>query len=281
MHTNIEENAKSKLHKDLQTSHRVYYGDNISILRDFQDESVNLVYTDPPFNTGESQTSRNISYDDDFGDTKAYLNFLHPRILELHRILHPTGSLFFHIDQRESHYCKMMLDDIFGRDSFLNEIIWAYDFGGRSNKRWAAKHDTIYWYTKSPDSYTFNSDERDRIPYIAPTLAGEAKAHIGKFPTDVWWNTIVPTTSAERTGYPTQKPIRIVNRIVAVHSNPGDTLLDPFAGSGTLGAAAAELNRNSILIDNNLDAIDIIMERLKDYNLIRVDVNNKQNISEV
>lgn len=262
-------NAKSTYQETtpttFQTLPKVYFGDNLSILSEMPDGSVNLVYTDPPFNTGESQTDRDISYSDAFGDTEAYLDFLRPRFEEVHRVLHPMGSLFFHIDQRESHYCKIMLDEIFGRESFINEIIWAYDFGGRSNKRWAAKHDTIFWYAKNPESYTFNSEERDRIPYMAPGLVGEEKASKGKFPTDVWWHTIVPTASPERTGYPTQKPLGVVERIVKVHSKPGDTLLDLFAGSGTLGEAAAQLERHSILIDNNPDAIRIMLRRLKDF----------------
>lgn len=246
---------------------KIYCGDNLSILSNIPDGSVNLVYTDPPFNTGESQNGHGISYPDDFGDTEAYLDFLRPRFEEVHRVLHPTGSLFFHIDNRESHYCKIMLDKIFGRESFINEIIWAYDFGGRSKKRWAAKHDTIFWYAKNPKCYTFNSDERDRIPYMAPGLVGEEKAARGKFPTDVWWHTIVPTASSERTGYPTQKPLGVVARIVKVHSNPGDMLLDLFAGSGTLGEAAAQNKRCSILIDESPDAIQIMRQRLKDFNI--------------
>ena len=257
-----------------QTSHIVYLGDNLSKLSVIPDESINLVYMDPPFNTGKSQKHGKYTYSDDFGKTEEYIEFLRKRMVEIYRVLDPTGSIFVHLDQREGHYCKIMLDDIFGRDSFINEIIWAYDYGGRSNKRWAAKHEVIFWYVKNPKNYTFNSDERERIPYIAPTLAGEAKAHIGKFPTDVWWHTIVPTTSSERTGYPTQKPIGVVSRIVDVHSNIGDTLLDPFAGSGTLGVAAAQSDRNSILIDDNPDAIDIIVQRLKDYNVKLVNVNN-------
>ena len=168
-----------------ETSHQVYCGDNLLILPKIPDKSINLVYTDPPFNTGEQQKDRESSYDDAFGDTDAYLNFLRPRFEEVYRVLHPTGSLFFHTDQRQCHYCKIMLDEIFGYDSFINEIIWAYDFGGRSKKRWAAKHDTIFWYAKDPKSYIFNSEKRDRIPYIAPDLVDGKKAHEGKFPTDV------------------------------------------------------------------------------------------------
>lgn len=268
-----ERNAKSidREITDVQTLHKVYLGDNLSILSDIPDGSVNLVYTDPPFNTGESQIDRDISYSDAFGDTEAYLDFLRPRFEEVYRVLDATGSLFFHIDQRESHYCKIMLDEIFGRESFINEIIWAYDYGGRSNKRWPAKHDTIFWYAKDPKSYTFNSDERERIPYMAPGLVGEEKASRGKFPTDVWWHTIVPTASSERTGYPTQKPLGVAQWIVKVHSKPGDMLLDLFAGSGTLGEAAAQLERHSILIDENPDAIRIMSQRLKDFDIEVID----------
>ena len=250
-----------------QPTPKIYYGDNLSILSGIPDGSVNLVYTDPPFNTGDSQNGHGISYADDFGDTEAYLDFLRPRFKEVHRVLHPTGSLFFHIDNRESHYCKIMLDKMFGRESYINEIIWAYDYGGRSKKRWAAKHDTIFWYAKNPKCYIFNSDERDRIPYMAPGLVGAEKAAKGKFPTDVWWHTIVPTASSERTGYPTQKPLDVVERLVKVHSNPGDLLLDLFAGSGTLGEAAAQNKRRSILIDENPDAIRVMRQRLKDFNI--------------
>ena len=259
-----------------QASPKIYLGDNLSILSEIPDGSINLVYTDPPFNTGETQKDRGISYSDDFGDTQAYLDFLRPRLKEVHRVLHPTGSLFFHIDPRESHYCKTMLDEIFGmRECFINEIVWAYDFGGRSNKRWAAKHDTIFWYAKNPDSYTFNADERDRIPYMAPGLVGKEKAAKGKFPTDVWWHTIVHTTSPERTGYPTQKPLGIAERIVKVHSKVGDTLLDLFAGSGTLGEAAAKLDRHSILIDTNPDAVQIMLQRLEKFDAILVNTSTK------
>ena len=180
-------------------------------------------------------------------------------------MLHPHGSFFLHIDYREVHYCKVMLDEIFGRESFVNEIIWAYDYGGRPKSRWPAKHDNILWYAKTPEHYTFNFDEMDRIPYMAPGLVGKTKAARGKTPTDVWWHTIVATNGGEKTGYPTQKPLGVLNRIVKVHSSPGDTLLDFFAGSGTLGESAALHNRSSILIDNNIPGIKIIMDRLAFY----------------
>jgi len=264
---------------------RIYFGDNLPILKQLPTGSVSLVYTDPPFNTGmirrytrlRTISDKNGSrigfqdkkyhavclgektYADAFDD---YLSFLQPRLIELHRILSPIGSLFIHLDYREVHYVKVLLDGIFGRDCFMNEIIWAYDFGGRSRKRWPTKHDNILWYVKNPDNYIFNADEIDRIPYMAPTLVSKEKAKRGKTPTDVWWHTIVPTNSKERTGYPTQKPLGIIRRIVRVHSRPGDTVLDCFAGSGSLGQCAFEEGRKFILIDNNPQAIEIMTQRL-------------------
>lgn len=263
--------------------------DNLPVLQSLPNESIDLIYIDPPFNTGKKQTRTtiktvedednedrtgfggkkyrttvigNTGFEDQFDD---YIEFLASRLAESHRILSPTGSLFFHIDYREVHYCKVLLDSIFGRASFMNEIIWAYDFGGRSKRRWPTKHDNILWYVKDPANYTFNYDSIDRIPYMAPGLVGEEKAKRGKTPTDVWWNTIVPTNSAEKTGYATQKPLGIVSRIVSVHSNPEDVLLDFFAGSGTFGEAAANQDRNFILVDNNPEAIQVMVDRLKKF----------------
>ena len=177
-------------------------------------------------------------------------------------MLAARGSLFFHIDYREAHYCKVLLDGIFGRASFINEIIWAYDYGGRPKRRWPAKHDTILWYARDPAHYTFNFDEIDRIPYMAPALVGPEKAARGKTPTDVWWHTIVPTNGREKTGYATQKPLGLLERIVKVHSSPGDTLMDFFAGSGTFGEAAAKHGRACILVDDNPEAVRIMASRL-------------------
>ena len=276
------------------SKHQLYYGDNLEILQAYvSDESINLIYIDPPFNTGKLQkrteiqveldtdgdrvgfqgntyrtlTGKTTHYTDKFESSDAYLQFLRPRFEEAYRVLHPHGSFFLHIDYREVHYCKVILDEIFGREAFVNEIIWAYDYGGRSKSRWSAKHDNILWYTKTPEHYTFNFDEMDRIPYMAPRLVGKEKAARGKTPTDVWWHTIVATNGGEKTGYPTQKPLGILNRIVKVHSSPGDTLLDFFAGSGTLGEAAALHDCSSILIDNNIPAISLIMERMALYGI--------------
>ena len=199
------------------------------------------------------------AYPDTFDD---FLAFLRPRLLEAHRLLTPTGSLFFHIDPREVHYCKVLLDTIFTRACFQNEIIWAYDYGARPTKRWPPKHDNILWYTRSPTAYTFHLDASDRIPYMAPTLVGAEKAARGKTPTDVWWHTIVSPTGREKTGYPTQKPLGILDRIVRVHSDPGDLVLDFFAGSGTTGEAAARQGRRFLLIDANPEAVRLMEARL-------------------
>lgn len=285
------------------SKHQLYYGDNLEILQQYvPDESVNLIYIDPPFNTGKLQkrtevqvaldvdgdrvgfqgktyrtlTGKTRHYTDKFESSDAYLQFLRPRFEEAYRVLHRHGSFFLHIDYREVHYCKVMLDEIFGRESFINEIIWAYDYGGRPKSWWPAKHDNILWYAKTPEHYTFNFEEMDRIPYMAPGLVGKAKAARGKTPTDVWWHTIVATNGSEKTGYPTQKPLGILNRIVKVHSSPGDTLLDFFAGSGTLGEAAALHNRSSILIDKNIPAIEIIMERLAFYGIELINGDYKE-----
>ena len=284
------------------SNHYLYYGDNLSILQaHVPDESVNLIYIDPPFNSGKLQKrteiqvkpdiqgdrvgfqgrtyrthkGQTIHYSDKFKNLDEYLQFLRPRFEEAYRVLQPHGSFFLHIDYRAVHYCKVMLDEIFGLESFMNEIIWAYDYGGKPKSRWPAKHDNILWYAKNPKHYTFNFDEMDRIPYMAPGLVSKAKAARGKTPTDVWWHTIVSTNGSEKTGYPTQKPLGILNRIVKVHSSPGDILLDFFAGSGTFGEAAALHNRSSILVDNNIPAIKRIMHRLAVYDIELVNANYK------
>jgi site-specific DNA-methyltransferase (adenine-specific) len=190
-----------------------------------------------------------------------FLAFLAPRLEEAYRLLKPDGSLYFHIDYREVHYCKILLDEIFGRESFINEIIWAYDYGGKPKTRWPAKHDNILFYAKDPAHYTFNVDEIEREPYMAPGLVGPEKAARGKLPTDTWWHTIVSTNGAEKTGYPTQKPLGVINRIITASSNPGDLVLDFFAGSGTVGASCHASARQFILVDNNLEALKVMARR--------------------
>lgn len=262
----------------------IYFGDNLQILKDLPAESVDLIYIDPPFNTGHAQARTQIrtvrdengdrvgfggqsyrtealgsrAYADQFDD---FLGFLAPRLEQAYRVLKADGSLYFHIDYREVHYCKMLLDSIFGRDCFLNEIIWAYDFGGRSRKKWPAKHDNILYYVKNPEQYTFNYEEVERIPYMAPGLVGKEKAARGKFPTDTWWHTIVGTNSKEKTGYPTQKPVGVLRRIVQASSRPGDVVMDFFAGSGTVGEVCLELGRQFILVDNNPQALQVMKKR--------------------
>ena len=264
---------------------QILLGDSLALLPRFAASSFRLIYIDPPFNTGSTQVRRTLqavrdddgphrgfqgrryrtrllaesSYRDTFDD---YLAFLAPRLQEAHRLLSHEGTLYFHIDYRESHHCKLLLDEIFGRECFLNEIIWAYDYGARTKRRWPAKHDTILVYVKDPDAYLFDAEEVDREPYMAPGLVTPEKAARGKLPTDVWWHTIVATSGREKTGYPTQKPEGIVRRMVQASTRPGDWCLDFFAGSGTLGAVAAALGRHYVLIDSNPEAVQVMRTRL-------------------
>lgn len=268
-----------------QVVNEVHLGDNLAVLARVPDASVDLVYIDPPFNTGRTQRrQRMVAVPDEAGDRTGfggrryrtervedggayrdsfedYLGFLEPRIREAHRVLKPSGSFYFHIDQRESHYCKILIDKIFSRESFLNEIIWAYDYGARSTRRWPAKHDTIFWYARDLRAYHFDTSEVDRLPYMAPTLVGEEKAKRGKLPTDVWWHTIVSPTGKEKLGYPTQKPLGILKRIVVSSCPPGGLVLDFFAGSGTTGAAALATGRRFLLVDENPEAFAVMKRR--------------------
>lgn len=240
----------------------ILQGDNLDLLKTLPAKEFALCYIDPPFNTGRTQKHHSGSYADNHGD--GYLDFLRPRLEEAKRVLKDNGSLFVHMDNREVHYVKVELDKIFGRNCFMNEIIWSYDYGGRSKTKWSSKHDTILWYVKNPKDYVFNYNAIDRIPYLAPGLVGPEKAARGKTPTDVWWQTIVPTNGKERVGYPTQKPVAILNRIIKVHSNKNDHILDFFAGSGTTGDAALKNGRRATLVDDNPEAIKVARERLKD-----------------
>jgi site-specific DNA-methyltransferase (adenine-specific) len=263
----------------------VILGDNLDVLPRLRGDAFQLIYIDPPFNTGRAQTRKTLqtvpdhsgdrtgfsgrryrtrllatsSYGDEFDD---YLAFLEPRLREAHRLLTGNGTFYFHIDYREAHYCKLLLDEIFGRECFLNEIIWAYDYGARTKRRWPAKHDTILVYVKDPAGYYYDAEAVDREPYMAPGLVTPEKAAKGKLPTDVWWHTIVPTNGPEKTGYPTQKPEGIVRRMLAASTRPGDWCLDFFAGSGTLGAVAAKLKRRYVLIDSSPEAVEIMRKRL-------------------
>ena len=267
-------------------------GDNLPALRALPRESFDLVYMDPPFNTGRAQARstlnvertgaddasagtrvgfggrryrstllHRLSYDDEFGD---YLGFLEPRLRAARELLAAHGTLYFHIDYREAHYCKLLLDQVFGREAFLNELIWAYDYGAKPRRRWPAKHDTILVYVREPGHHHFDADAVEREPYMAPGLVSAEKAARGKRPTDVWFHTIVPTNGREKTGYPTQKPEGVLRRIVAASSRPGGWCLDPFAGSGTLGAVCRELGRRFVLIDSSPTAVEVIKRRLAD-----------------
>jgi site-specific DNA-methyltransferase (adenine-specific) len=206
-----------------------------------------------------SRVLKESSFRDSFED---YLGFLEPRLRELHRLLTPNGTLYLHLDYREAHYVKLLLDELFGRECFLNEIVWAYDYGAKPKRRWPAKHDTILVYVKDAGEYWFDSEAVDREPYMAPGLVTAEKAARGKLPTDVWWHTIVSPTGSEKTGYPTQKPEGVLRRIVQASSRPGDWCLDPFAGSGTLGAVAAQLGRRFVLVDSSSEAVAIARERV-------------------
>jgi site-specific DNA-methyltransferase (adenine-specific) len=263
----------------------VLLGDNLDVLPRFADGTFQLVYADPPFNTGGTVSRRTLkivpdeagdrvgfkgrryssrllqesSYRDSFDD---YLGFLEPRLREMRRLLDPTGTLYLHLDYREAHCVKLLLDELFGRECFLNEIVWAYDYGAKPKRRWPAKHDTILVYVKDRERYWFDSEAVEREPYMAPGLVTAEKAARGKLPTDVWWHTIVSPTGKEKTGYPTQKPEGILRRIVQASSRPGDWCLDPFAGSGSLGAVATRLGRRFVLVDSSADAVEVARQRL-------------------
>ncbi|MCH6469552.1 DNA-methyltransferase [Sinomonas terrae] len=272
----------------------VVEADNAEYLPLLPDGAFTMVYIDPPFNTGRAQRRQSLTtvrssegdrvgfggqryetikgalhrYDDAFGD---YWTFLEPRLLEAWRLLSPEGTLYLHLDYREVHYAKVMLDLVFGRECFLNEIVWAYDFGARARRRWPTKHDTILVYVKDPAKYHFDNAEVDREPYMAPGLVTPEKRELGKLPTDVWWHTIVSPTGREKTGYPTQKPLGLVRRMVAASSRPGDWILDFFAGSGTLGAAARALGRRFVCVDSNPQAVDIMAARLPSAEIVRAE----------
>jgi site-specific DNA-methyltransferase (adenine-specific) len=263
----------------------VVLADNAAVLPKLPGGSFQLIYVDPPFNTGtvrkratlrttrsedgdrtgfggrryRSEEVGRRAYLDLFDD---YLEFIGPRLEEARRLLTEDGTLYFHIDYREAHYCKLLLDDIFGRDCFLNEIIWAYDYGGRPKRRWPPKHDTILVYVRHPERYYFDQDAVDRIPYMAPGLVTPEKVDRGKLPTDVWWHTIVPTNGKEKTGYPTQKPVGILRRVIQASSAPGSWVLDFFAGSGTTGVVARELGRRFVLVDENPEAFAVMKDRI-------------------
>jgi len=278
----VSASEELELHDDL-----VIAGDNAVALAKLPEQRFDLVYLDPPFNRGRSQARhtfqsqrsdqgdrlgfggrryrsrllRTLSYQDEFAD---YLQFLAPRLERCRELLAAHGTLYFHIDYLQAHYCKLLLDEIFGRQAFLNELIWAYDYGAKPRRRWPAKHDTILVYVRTPGAHHFDADAVEREPYMAPGLVSAEKAARGKRPTDVWFHTIVPTNGSEKTGYPTQKPEGVLRRMVAASSRPGAWCLDPFAGSGTLGAVCRTLGRRYVLIDSNPAAVEVMGERLQE-----------------
>tara|TARA_R100001079_G_scaffold74738_1_gene39899 strand:+ start:1280 stop:2134 length:855 start_codon:yes stop_codon:yes gene_type:complete len=270
-------------------TNKFYLSDNLVALKSIPDNSVDLVYTDPPFNTGKKRVRQNkkavqsstgtqtgfqdkkykvtsvseaLSYDDSFSD---FESFIAPRIAEIHRVLKPTGSFYLHLDYRESPYARILGDFIFGRENFLNEIIWAYDYGGKPKTRWPAKHDNILFWVKDKSKYYWNDEEVARIPYMAPGMVSKEKAERGKKVTSCWWHTIVSPTGKEKTGYPTQKPLGIIERIIKASSPPSGVILDPFAGSGSTGEAAVRLGREFILVDKNPESLKVTQERLAKY----------------
>jgi site-specific DNA-methyltransferase (adenine-specific) len=275
----------------------VFYGDNLSYLKQMPTNSIDLVYIDPPYNTGKVQkrtytkTERDdagdrkgfgghtykttkissASFDDSFDD---FMGFIKPRVEELHRVLKPTGSLYFHINYKEVHYCKVLIDSIFGRECFLNEVIWAWDYGAKAKRKWPAKHDNILVYVKDPEAYYFDDSEVERIPYMAPGLVNPEKQELGKRLTDTWWHTIVSPMGKEKMGYPTQKPMGVISRIVKASCPPGGLVLDAFAGSGTTGAVALQAGRNFIMIDQNPEAIEIMKHRFAEQDVVFEEASN-------
>lgn len=280
------------MHIDLKNNISIL-GDNLSVMKSIPDSSIQLIYVDPPFNTGIVQkrakyesTSNNdglakigkksylvkklaeIGYSDIFNGREEYLDFLLPRLQEAHRILKPNGSIYVHLDYREIHYVRFLMDAVFGEPNFLNEIIWAFDYGAKAKNRWPVKHQNILYYAKNKENYIFNVNDIDRIPYMAPGMVSREKADIGKLPTSCWWITIVSPMSKEKTGYPNQKPMKLLERVIRASSNEGDTVLDFFSGSGTTGDAAMMLNRKCILIDKNPEAIETQKVRFAGQNIL-------------
>jgi site-specific DNA-methyltransferase (adenine-specific) len=269
----------------------VHHGQALNFLQSLDDSSIDLIYTDPPFGTGDMQTmSRKkagtviskIEYSDKFSN---YMEFLEPHLWEMHRVLKDTGTMYLHLDWRWVHYAKVVCDEIFGYDNFLNEIIWSYNFGGRGKDRFPQKHDTILVYAKELGKHTFNWDDIDRIPYAAPALqyAGRTKEEAekriaeGQVPTDVWSMSIVGTASKERIGYPNQKPLKLIKRIIAASSNPNDIVIDPFVGSGSTAGAAIEMDRRFIVNDASQHAIDTMKKRFANNSVNFVDNTGEKN----
>lgn len=288
----------------------IFEGDNLPVLRGMETASVDLIYLDPPFNSNRtyetpigsevagatfrdpwSLDNLDQKWHNDIADQnltlyraievsehthsasmKAYLIMIAVRIIEMKRILKPTGSIYLHCDPTVSHYLKMIMDGIFGVENFKNEIVWHYTGGGRSKTSFSRKHDIIFFYTRSKSDHCFNVDSI-RVPY--KETSGYAKSGIiskvgkrylpnpkGTPVGDVWDISII--NSKERLGYPTQKPLVLLERIVAASSNQGDLVLDPFCGCATTCVAAENLGRHWIGIDISPKAVELVRERLKE-----------------
>ena len=264
-------------------------GDNLQVmsalLAEFEGR-INLIYADPPFfsnrrypmRIGRGEDSRNPKewqlaegYPDHWTDLNAYLDMLYPRLSLMYRLLAPTGTLYLHLDWHASAYARLILDEIFGSDRLLNEIVWIYHGPSPIRSAFNRKHDTILIYTKS-DEYTFNVDEV-RQPYDPTTIktfASSPKAGFGKIPDlkrgkvpeDWWYFPVVARLHLERSGYPTQKPEALLERIIRASSNPGDWVADFFCGSGTTAVVTARLGRHYIASDQSFRAIHTSRTRL-------------------
>jgi DNA modification methylase len=241
--------------------------DNLPFMRTLESASIDLIYADPPFFTRRQHRA----FSDVWPGVAAYVEWLEPRLGEMHRLLKPTGSLVVHCDWHASHYLKVALDRIFGYERFVNEIVWCYKSGGASPKRrFSRKHDVLLWYAKGPDYYfaaaTEKSYNRGRKPYRfagVPEYEDQNGWYTMVGMKDWWEIDMVGRTSHERTGYPTQKPLRLLERVVESCCPQGGVVGDFFCGSGTTLAAAVRLGRRWTGCDESAEAIRIARERLK------------------
>ena len=274
----------------LKVKSTVHHGDCLAVLQDMKPGSVNLAYLDPPFFTQKSHRlttrdrKRSFSFDDIWSSDSEYAEFLYHRLAEVHRVLSEDGSIYFHCDQNANHLVRALLDDVFGHDRFRSEIIWHYRRWSNSQKRLLPAHQTIYYYAKS-DKFTFNIEWQEYSPAtnIDQILQQRARDEFGKSVykrdefgniesnggkkgvplSDVWDIPYLNPKAKERTGYPTQKPLLLLERIIALSTNEGDTVIDPFCGSGTTLVAANLLGRNAVGIDVSEDAVELTRRRIR------------------
>lgn len=228
----------------------LYQCDNLKLLKSLPDNYIDLIYCDILYNTGRKFKD----YDDNLGTPKEVIVWYEPRLLEMKRVLKETGSVYLQMDFRLVHYMKVKMDEIFGFDNFINEIIWKYGLGGSGKKSFAKKHDNILFYTKT-NNYTFNLQYEDAT---SNKMKGQQKKM-----TDVWDIPNINNMAKERTGYDTQKPVEILNNIISASSNPNDIVSDFFMGSGTTGEVALGLGRKFIGCDIGDNACKIAKERLE------------------